>query len=91
MRYHKYDYQRWATSGLQELFDKRFEIIDNETTRDITYELKSCVEALLAYKRKNKSMLAIIKSLWHLISRTLFWTREETNEEYKAISQKFMC
>jgi predicted SAM-dependent methyltransferase len=87
LRHHKYDYHRWTTPGLHKLFDKRFEIIDSGAARGIAYAFITYVEALLAYKIKNKSILAISRCLWRLISRPLFWMREESNEEYQAMSQ----
>ncbi len=87
LRHHKYDYHRWTTPGLHKLFDARFEITDSGACRGIAYALIIYVEALLAYKIKNKNMLTISRWLWRLISRPLFWMREETNEEYQAMSQ----
>ena len=87
LRHHKYDYHRWTTPGLHKLFDKRFEIIDSGACRGIAYALISYVEALLAYKIKNTNMLSASRWIWRLISRPLFWMREESNEEYQAMSQ----
>jgi len=87
LRHHKYDYHRWTTPGLHKLFDERFEIVDSGACRGIAYALVTYVEALLAYKIKNKNGLLISRLLWRLISRPLFWMREESNEEYQAMSQ----
>lgn len=87
LRHHKYDYHRWTTPGLHKLFEQRFEVIDSGACRGIAYALITYVEALLAYKIKSKSMLAISRWLWRLLSRPLFWMREEASEEYQAMSQ----
>jgi len=87
LRHHKYDYHRWTTPGLHKLFDKRFEIIDSGACRGIAYALITYVEALLAYKIKNTNILSASRWIWRLISRPLFWMREESNEEYQAMSQ----
>ena len=87
LRHHRYDYHRWTTPGLHKLFDGRFEIIDSGACRGIAYSLITYVEALLAYKIKNKNTLLISRKLWRLISHPLFWIREESNEEYQAMSQ----
>lgn len=87
LRHHKYDYHRWTTPGLHKLFDGRFEITDSGACRGIAYALVTYVEALLAYKIKNKGTLAVSRWLWRSISRPLFWMREEANEEYQAMSQ----
>ena len=62
-------------------------IIDSGACRGIAYALITYVEALLAYKIKNKNRLLLSRWIWRLISRPLFWIREEANEEYQAMSQ----
>lgn len=87
LRHHKYDYHRWTTPGLHKLFDKRFEIIESGACRGVAYALVTYVEALLAYKIKNKKLLSVSRWLWRFISRPLFWIKDEANEEYQAMSQ----
>ncbi len=87
LRHHKYDYHRWTTPGLHKLFDNKFEIIGSGACRGVAYALIVFVEALIAYKVKNKILLAMTRCVWRLISRPLFWIRDEANEEYQAMSQ----
>ena len=87
LRHHKYDYHRWTSAGLHKLLDKRFEIIESGACRGVAYVLVNYVEALLAYKIKNKKLLSVSRWLWRFISRPLFWIKDEANEEYQAMSQ----
>jgi SAM-dependent methyltransferase len=87
LRHHKFDYHRWTTPGLHKLFDGKFEIIDSGACRGVAYALIVFVEALITYKIKNKILLSMARSFWRLISRPLFWIRDEANEEYQAMSQ----
>lgn len=87
LRHHKYDYHRWTTPGLHHLFDGKFEIIDSGACRGVAYALVVFVEALISYKIKNRILLAMTRFFWRLISRPLFWMRDEDNEEYQAMSQ----
>ena len=86
VRHHKFDFHRWTTPGLHKLFEKRFEIIQNGACRGVAYALVFHVEALLTYKIKNKTLLSVGRWLWRLISRPLFWIKDEANEEYQALS-----
>lgn len=87
LRHHKYDYHRWTTPGLHKLFEGKFEIIDSGACRGVAYALIVFVEALITYKIKNRFFLAMTRYFWRLISRPLFWMRDEANEEYQAMSQ----
>ncbi len=87
LRHHKYDYHRWTTPGLHNLFEGRFEIVDSGACRGVAYALITFVEALVAYKIKNRVLLASVRFLWRWVSRPLFWIRDEANEEYQAMSQ----
>lgn len=87
LRHHKFDYHRWTTPGLHKLLDGRFEITESGACRGVAYALITFVEALISYKIKNKFLLATTRLLWRLLSRPLFWIRDEANEEYQAMSQ----
>jgi predicted SAM-dependent methyltransferase len=87
LRHHKYDYHRWTTPGLHKLFEKRFEIVDSGACRGPAYALITYVEALIAYKFKNKLFLAFNRRIWRFISRPLFLLNDDKNEEYQALSQ----
>ena len=87
LRHHKYDFHRWTTPGLHKLFEGRFEIIDSGACRGVAYAIVTYVEALLAYKIKNKVYLSLSRSFWRIISRPLFMIRDDSSEEYQAMSQ----
>jgi SAM-dependent methyltransferase len=87
LRHHKYDYHRWTTPGLHKLFDDKYEIIDSGACRGVAYALITFGEALISYKIKNRFLLAATRFIWRLISRPLYWIRDESNEEYQAMSQ----
>jgi ubiquinone/menaquinone biosynthesis C-methylase UbiE len=87
IRHHKHDYHRWTTPGLHKLLEDKFEIIESGSCRGVAYALTYFVEALMAYKIKDCILLATARAIWRLKSYPLFWTRDEANEEYQAMSQ----
>lgn len=87
IRHHKYDYHRWTTPGLHKLFEGKYEIVDSGACRGVAYALITYVEALIGYKVKNRSMLAITRFIWRSLSKVLFLIKDESNEEYQAMSQ----
>ena len=87
LRHHEYDYHRWTTPGLLKLLEDKFEIIDNGTARGAGYALITYVQALISYKVKSKIMNKLISSLWLFFSRPLLWMKDDSTEEYQAMSQ----
>ena len=87
IRHHKFDYHRWTSPGLRKLFENRFEVVESGACRGVAYALITYVEALMSYKIKNKMLLSISRAVWRIISRPLFWIKDESNDEYQALSQ----
>jgi SAM-dependent methyltransferase len=87
LRHHKVDYHRWTTPGLHKLFEGRYTIMESGACRGAAYALFVFVEALIAYKIKNKYFLSFVRFVWKIISKPLFWMEDESNEEYQALSQ----
>lgn len=87
IRHHKFDYHRWTSPGLRKLFEDRFELLESGSCRGVAYALITYVEALMSYKIKNKILLSISRLIWRLISRPLFWIKDEDDDDYQALSQ----
>jgi len=87
LRHHKYYYHRWTTPGLHRLFEGRFEIIDSGACRGVAYAIITIIEALFTYKIRNRIFLSAARLLWRLISRPLFWIKDDATVEYQAMAQ----
>jgi len=85
-RHHKYDYHRWTTPGLHKLLEDRFEIIDGGACRGVAYSISNTIEALMGYKIKNKMLLALARFTWRIVSRPLWWIKDDATEEYQAMA-----
>ena len=78
---------KWTSPGLRKLFEDRFELLESGSCRGVAYALITYVEALMSYKIKNKILLSISRLIWRLISRPLFWIKDEDDDDYQALSQ----
>lgn len=87
LRHHKFDYHRWTSPGLRNLFLDKFEIIDSGACRGIAYSLITYVETLISYKVRNRLLLSMIRSVWRVVSYPLFWIKDDKSDLYQAMSQ----